>query len=61
MLRYMKNVSPEAKAVWQRRADALAAGALLMDEKPDPDDWTLEDLRTWQYAMAISRRLEKLH
>lgn len=61
MLRDIRKVSPEAQAVWVRRADALAAGALLMDEKPDRGEWTDRDVRIWLYAMAISRRLQKLH
>jgi hypothetical protein len=32
-----------------------------MCDKPDPDEWTDEDRRLWRYALAVSRRLEKIH
>lgn len=60
MLPKIRNLSPEAEALWERRANALAAGSGLMSIKPDPDDWTREEQRKWLYALAISRRLGKL-
>lgn len=50
-----------AVELWNKRADALRAGSLLLAEKPDRDEWTAHELRTWRYASAISRRLNRLH
>lgn len=50
-----------ASAIWDRRNAALEAISALMDEKPDSDDWTDEERRLWNYAMAIGRRLERIH
>lgn len=49
-----------AVALWNKRADALKAGSLLVYEKPDREEWTSGELRTWKYASAISRRLDRL-
>jgi hypothetical protein len=46
---------------WTKRSEALEAGFKLMSDKPDPDEWTEEDRRLWRYALAVSRRLEKIH
>jgi hypothetical protein len=51
----------EAVERWHRRSDALEAGSRLMTDKPDPDEWTRQDRRLWRYALAVSRRLEKIH
>ena len=56
-----RKLTPRAAEGWGRRADALEAGTVLMSEKPDEDDWTKKEFRAWRYAMAVSRRLEKLH
>lgn len=61
MLFKNRKVTPEAEVLWVKRADALAAGSLLLDDKPDREQWTQREFRTWVYAMAISRRLEKLN
>ena len=54
-------MSQEAIELWDRRAEALEAGHVLMQEKPDPELWTEEELRLWRYATAISARLDKLN
>lgn len=46
---------------WNRRGDALDAGTKLLSEKPDMDEWTEHDRRVWRYAIAVSRRIEKIH
>lgn len=56
-----RTLEPTAAAVWDRRGDILAAGYALMCDKPDRSEWDRQDHRLWRYAMAISRRLEKLH
>ncbi len=50
-----------AGAIWDRRNAALEAMSALMDEKPDFEDWTDRDLRLWNYAIAIGRRLEQIN
>jgi hypothetical protein len=32
-----------------------------MTEKPEIEEWTSKERRVWLYAMAIGRRLERLH
>jgi hypothetical protein len=32
-----------------------------MADKPDSDEWTPQDRKLWRYALAVSRRLEKIH
>ena len=54
-------LSERAVALWERRGDALKASSLLIDKKPDRDDWTSAERRIFFYASAVSRRLEKLH
>ena len=54
-------MSGAARSLWTRRADALKAGTSLMVKKPDREGWTEDELRVWRYAMAISRRMERLH
>lgn len=56
-----RKTSPEAVELWTRRADALKAGTMLVSEKPDREEWTQHDVRTWRYAAAISRRMNRLH
>ncbi len=55
-----RKLAPEAEARWTRRSEALEAGAVLVSNKPDRDSWTLEDHRLFRYAMAVSRRMDKL-
>ena len=54
-------MSQEAIKLWDRRAEILEAGHVLLQEKPDPGKWTEEDRRLWRYASAISARLDKLN
>jgi hypothetical protein len=54
-------MSEAAWALWERRNAALEASAQLMSEKPDIEEWTKEERRIWTYALAIGRRLERLH
>lgn len=61
MLSKDRKMSGPARELWIRRADALKAGTTLMATKPDRDGWTDDELRVWRYAMAISRRMERLH
>jgi hypothetical protein len=56
-----RKLETEAAARWNKRGDAMEAGTKLMCDKPDPDEWTDEDRRLWRYALAVSRRLEKIH
>jgi hypothetical protein len=56
-----RKLGDEAVERWNKRSEALEAGSKLMTNKPDPDEWTHEDRRLWRYAMAVSRRLEKIH
>lgn len=56
-----RKTAPEAVELWTRRADALKAGTMLVSEKPDREDWTADEVRTWRYAAAISRRMNRLH
>jgi hypothetical protein len=56
-----RKLEDEAAALWNRRGDALDAGTRLLTEKPDREWWTREDYRVWRYAMAVSRRIEKIH
>lgn len=46
---------------WERRGDVLDAVNKLLKEKPDQDDWDEREWRCFNYAMAISRRIEKLN
>lgn len=55
-----RKFSPEATARWTRRSEALEAGTILVSVKPDRDLWTSEDYRLFRYAMAVSRRMDKL-
>lgn len=55
------NMNATAAALWERRNAALERSAALMDEKPDIADWTRQERRTWLYAMAIGRRLERMN
>lgn len=55
-----RKLAPEAAARWTRRSEALEAGTILLSSKPDRDDWTSEDLRLFRYAMAVTRRMDKL-
>jgi hypothetical protein len=50
-----------ACALWDRRNAALEAMSALIDEKPDFEDWTDKERRLWNYAIAIGRRLERIH
>lgn len=52
--------SPEAVARWNRRSEALEAGAILLAQKPNREQWTHEELRVFRYALAVSRRMDKL-
>lgn len=56
-----RKLDDDAMARWNRRGDALDAGTRLLTEKPDTEAWTQEDRRVWRYAMAVSRRIEKIH
>jgi len=55
------NLTPEAQALWLRRAEALLAGTVLLDAKPDSSVWTPGERRIYRYAKAISQRMDKLH
>jgi hypothetical protein len=52
---------PRAMVIWDRRANALEAGFKLMEKKPDDRAWTEGDRRLWRYALAVSKRLERLN
>ncbi|MFM1814610.1 MAG: hypothetical protein RLZ98_1305 [Pseudomonadota bacterium] len=54
-------MSQDAIRLWDKRAEVLEAGHMLMQEKPDPEQWTEEERRIWRYATAISARLDKLN
>ena len=56
-----RKLEDDAAARWHRRGDALDAGTRLLTEKPDTQAWTRRDRRVWRYAMAVSRRIEKIH
>lgn len=56
-----RRLETDAVARWNKRSEALEAGSKLMSDKPDSDEWTNEDRRLWRYALAVSRRLEKIH
>lgn len=60
-MKYRLPSCEKATALWDRRADALEAGTILLNSKPNHREWSQEDWRTWRYALAISRRLDKLH
>lgn len=47
--------------IWDRRANALEAGFKLMEKKPDDRAWSEDDKRLWRYALAVSKRLERLN
>ena len=51
----------QAVALWERRGEALRASSMLLDQKPDHEEWTSTERRVFFYASAVSRRLEKLH
>lgn len=51
----------KAVSLWERRGDALKASSNLLEEKPDRQEWTRAERRIFNYASAISRRLEKLN
>ena len=51
----------KAVTLWERRGDALKASSVLLEKKPDRDEWTKAERRIFNYASAISRRLEKLN
>lgn len=53
--------APMATVIWDRRANALEAGFKLMEKKPDDRVWTSNDWRLWRYAIAVSKRLERLN
>ena len=53
--------APMATVIWDRRANALEAGFKLMEKKPDDRVWTPNDWRLWRYAIAVSKRLERLN
>ncbi|MEZ5923784.1 MAG: hypothetical protein R3D57_05305 [Hyphomicrobiaceae bacterium] len=53
--------APMATTIWDRRANALDAGFKLMEKKPDEKAWTDNDWRLWRYALAVSKRLERLN
>lgn len=47
---------------WQPCCDVLDCVLnKLLKEKPDQDDWDEREWRCFNYAMAISRRIEKLN
>jgi hypothetical protein len=50
-----------AMTIWDKRASALEAGFKLMEIKPDEKAWTPNDWRLWRYAIAVSKRLERLN
>ena len=50
-----------AVSLWEKRGGALKASSILLDEKPDREEWTREERRIFSYASAVSRRLEKLN
>ena len=50
-----------AVTLWEKRGDALKASSNLLEEKPDRQEWTRAERRIFNYASAISRRLEKLN
>lgn len=52
---------PRAMVIWDRRANALEAGFKLMEKKPDDRAWSEGDKRLWRYALAVSKRLERLN
>ena len=56
-----RNVNTQAVVLWERRGDALKASSILLEKKPDRDEWTRAERRMFIYASAISRRLEKLN
>ena len=56
-----RKLEEDAVVRWNKRDDALDAGSRLMSDKPDPDEWTHADYKLWRYALAVSRRLEKIH
>jgi hypothetical protein len=56
-----RKLDDDAVNRWNKRGDALEAGSRLMADKPDADEWTAQDRKLWRYALAVSRRLEKIH
>ena len=50
-----------AVELWERRGDALKTSSVLLEEKPDRDEWTPAERRAFIYASAVSRRLGKLN
>jgi hypothetical protein len=55
-----RKLSAEAVAKWSRRSEALEAGTILLSSKPNRDLWTAEDHRLFRYALAVTRRMDKL-
>ena len=55
------SVNATAVSLWEKRGDALKASSILLEAKPDREEWTRRERRIFSYASAISRRLEKLH
>lgn len=60
-MKFRQPNTDRATEMWDRRADALEAGTVLLNTKPNHRDWSREEWRIWRYALAISRRLDKLH
>lgn len=60
MLSKDRTAAPVAAKLWSRRADALEAGTILLRDYPDRATWSAEQRRLMRYALAVSRRLEKL-
>jgi hypothetical protein len=48
-------------ACWDRRGAVLDAVNTQLAKRPDRDDWDEKDWRRFRYALAISRRMEKLN
>ncbi len=55
------NLHARAVSLWEQRGDALKASSILLEMKPDREEWTRAERRIFNYASAISRRLEKLN
>lgn len=60
-LKFRQPSTDQATVMWDRRADALEAGTVLLNTKPNHREWSSHEWRLWRYALAISRRLDKLH
>ena len=55
------NLTARAVELWEKRGVALKTSSILLEQKPDRDEWTRRERRIFSYASAISRRLEKLN